>query len=100
MIMARIKVKDGGDRDVVLDYLAPIVGVQAITGSTATGIGTVTVSCPTIAAGDIVLTQMLSESSTGAILSNTMITAGTGFVVTIQGPTAGTLVYAVFHPNA
>lgn len=97
--MARIKIKDGGDQDRVLDYLAPIVGVQAITGTTAVGIGTCTVSVPTIAAGDVVLFQMFSQSSVGARLDDAIITAGTGFVVTIQGPTAGTLCYAVYHPN-
>ena len=94
--MARIKIMDGGDRARVLDYLSPITGVQAFTS------GTATVTLATIAAGDIVLAQLLSSSTTGLGTRdlNTVITAGTGFVVTTQVAGNGTLVYAVFHPNA
>jgi hypothetical protein len=97
--MARIKIRDGGDKDVVLDYLAPIVGVQAITGATVTGYGITTVALSTIADGDIVLAQILSNSSLAAFIMDVVITAGTGFTVKTQNETTGTLVYSVFHPN-
>ena len=91
--MARIKTKDGGDMGIVLDYLAPVTGVQAMTS------GTATVVLATIAVTDVVLTQLASSSSVATAL-NCVITAGTGFVVTAQNLTSATLLYAVFHPNA
>jgi hypothetical protein len=98
--MARIKIKDGGDRDKVLEYLAPITGRQDITAATVATLGTITVSVPTIAAGDIVLAQIISNASVNSYILNTVITANTGFVVTTQdGVVGGTLVYAVYHPN-
>jgi hypothetical protein len=93
--MARIKIRDGGDKDRVLDYIAPIVSVQAVYASTVTS-----VVLATIAATDIVLCQLLSNSSVAAFISQVVITAGTGFAVTTQGASDATLVYAVFHPNA
>jgi hypothetical protein len=92
--MARIKTRDGGDIGVVLDYLFPVVGVQAMTS------GTATVALTTIAVTDIVLTQMLSSSSITSYITSVVITAGTGFTVLSQAATNATLAYAVFHPNA
>ena len=93
--MARIKTRDGGDLGIVQDYLAPIVGTaQTSTASSAV------VAVATIAAGDIVLTQLVSSSSVGAYITYTVITAGTGFTTYFQGATSATLAYAVFHPNA
>ena len=93
--MARIKIQDGGDRDVVLAYLAPITGSQQISAST-----NCTVALTTIGANDIVMTQTVSSSSLAATLVNTVITAGTGFACTFQAALSATLQYAVFHPNA
>ena len=97
--MARIKIRDGGDKDVVLDYLAPIVGTQQIDGTTVTGYGITTVTCASIAAGDIVLAQVLSNASLASFIMDVVITAGTGFTVKTQNATTGTLCYAVHHPN-
>ena len=97
--MARIKLKDGGDRDTVLDYIFPIVGRQDIADSTVTGYVIVNVSVPTIAAGDIVTCQALSSGSLNSYILDTVITAGTGFAVKMQDGSSGTLAYMVFHPN-
>lgn len=92
--MARIKIMDGGDRAKVIDYLAPITGMQDMAS------GTATVTLATIAAGDLVLTQLLSASSLGMFINNVVITAGTGFVATSQATGgSGTVAYAVFHAN-
>lgn len=97
--MARIKIKDGGDKDTVLDYCLPIVGTQDVGTTTVTGSIAITVSVPTILAGDIVNCQILSNSSANSFITDVAITAGTGFVVKTQNGTAGTLAYVVFHPN-
>jgi hypothetical protein len=97
--MARIKVRDGGDKDVVLDYLMPIVGTQALTSSTVTGYCITTVTLATIKAGDIVLAQAVSNASVSSFIMDIVITEGTGFTVKMQNGTSGTLVYAVFHQN-
>jgi hypothetical protein len=97
--MARIKIKDGGDQDKVLDYLAPIVGRQDITTATVTGYCITTVAVPTITATDVVTTQLISIGSIGQFVMDVVITAATGFTVKTQNGSSGTLGYAVFHLN-
>jgi len=92
--MARIKIRDGGDKDVVLDYLAPITGRQACTGATCA------VVLATIVATDVVLTQA-EAVVTASYIYSIAITAGTGFVVSFNtSPGTATVNYAVFHLNA
>ena len=98
--MARIKIRDGGDKDIVLDYLAPIVGTQALTTSTVTGYCITTVALTTIKEGDIVMAQVQSNASVGSFIMDIVVTAATGFTVKMQNGTSGTLVYSVWHPNA
>ena len=97
--MARIKLKDGGDRDKVLDYIFPIVGRQDIADSTVAGYVIVNVSVPTIATGDIVTCQALSSASVDSYITDVVINASTGFSVKMQDGSSGTLAYVVYHPN-
>lgn len=97
--MARIKIKDGGDRDKVLDYIFPIVGIQDIADSTVAGYVIVNVSVPTIAEGDIVTCQALSSASVNSFITDVVVTAGTGFAVKMQDGSSGTLAYVVYHQN-
>lgn len=92
--MARIKTKDGGDMGIVLDYLAPVTGRQACTGATCA------VVLATIAATDVVLAQQ-EAAATATYIQYVTITAGTGFVVTLNAsPGSSTINWAVFHLNA
>lgn len=91
--MARIKIKDGGDKYIVLDYALPITGRQACTGTTCA------VAISTIAATDVVLTQLEAATTVTAYILFNTITAGTGFVTTLTDPGSATIAYAVFHPN-
>jgi len=99
--MARIKTKDGGDMGVVLDYLAPITGVQAISTSTSVaGVFDTAVALATIVAGDVVNVQLRTSSTLDATITYVTITTGTGFTVYLSKMTVGTLGYAVHHANA
>jgi hypothetical protein len=92
--MARIKVRDGGDKDTVLDYLAPITGRQACTGATCA------IAIASIAATDVVVVQQ-QTAATASYIQDVTVTAGTGIVVNLNtSPGTSTIHYAVFHPNA
>jgi len=92
--MARIKLKDGGDRDKVLDYIFPITGKSNATAATTN------IALATILAADIVLCQA-EGSITASYIQDIAITAGTGFNVKFNTtPGGSTINWAVFHANA
>jgi hypothetical protein len=98
--MARIKVMDGGDRAKVIDYLAPIVGSQAVTTATAAaGVFLTAISIPTVVATDVATAQLLTSSTVDATICYVTVTAGTGIGVYLSKHTIGTIGYAVFHAN-
>ena len=92
--MARVNI-DGPDRDQLLKaYALPYVGSQTITGTTCA------VSMTTIAATDLVFASA-ATFSTAAYIISLVVTAGTGFVATVNtSPGTGTINYVVFKPNA
>ena len=93
--MTRIKTRDGGDQGVFLDYLEPnTVVTQETTASS------VAVTLATIAATDIVFTQLLTNSTVTSHINYVAITAGTGFTAYLSALTVFTLGYSVYHPNA
>ena len=92
--MARIKIKDGGDYDRVMDYLAPIVSSTTMSG-TAT---TVNVTVANMLATDIVLAQTAACTTSAYIVSITAAAGGFNLAYNAS-PGVATINYAVFHLN-
>lgn len=92
--MTRVNI-DGPDRDQLLKkYALPYTGKQLCTGATCA------VALATIAAGDIVIAQQ-EASATANYIQYITITAGTGFVVTVNtSPGTSSINWAVFAANA
>jgi hypothetical protein len=93
--MARIKIKDGGDYDRVMDYLAPVVSSVATSGTSTT----VTATISSILETDIVFTQ-IESAATAAYIITIVPAAGTCTFTFNTAPGTGVLNYAIFHVNA
>lgn len=87
---------DSTDMLQFLNYAWPVCGIKAIGDST-----TCTVALATIEATDVVLAYV-SSAATVCYALGTVITAGTGFITTVNttpGGTGATVSYLVFKKN-
>ena len=93
IIMARIKLKDGGDRDEVLDYIFPITGKSNATAATTN------IAVATIIDGDVVLCQA-EGTITASYIQDITVSSLVGFNVKFNtNPGGSTVNWAVFHAN-
>jgi len=88
---------DSVDRLQFLNYAWPTVGLASMVNNTVT----YSVALATIEATDRIVTSMVNLGATNAYVISTVITAGTGFVITLSGACTGASVaYAVFKNNS
>ena len=88
---------DSVDRLQFLNYAWPTVGMARFIDSTAT----FSVALATIEATDRVITSVASMGATKAYVYAVAVTAGTGFVITLNlAATGASIAYAVFKNNS
>jgi len=88
---------DSVDRLKFLNYAWPTVGLASIVNNTVT----FSVALATIEATDRIIASVVNLGATNAYITDLVITAGTGFVITMSGACTGASVaYAVFKNNS
>jgi len=94
--MAKTKF-DSMDMLKFFNYAWPTVGLASMVNNTVT----LSVVLATIEATDRIVTSMADLGATNAYVIKTVITAGTGFVITLSNACTGASVaYAVFKNNS
>jgi len=88
---------DSVDRLKFLNYAWPTVGLASLVNNTVT----YSVALATIEATDRIIASVVNLGATNAYITDLVITAGTGFVITMSGACTGASVaYAVFKNNS
>lgn len=80
-----------------MNYAWPVCGLASMSNNTVSH----AVALATIEATDIVVASILNQGATAAYIVETVVTAGTGFTVTLNlAAIATTVAYAVFKNNS